>query len=676
MTSLEAKLLHACDIGKPLEVQKLLEQGADLHFTDRNGSTALNEACVQGHAPVVGLLLRSGADPNVGDNELTTPLHRCCFHGWHVCVPLLLDAGADPYQLNDRRKSALDVTKNEFIKKKILDFPAEKTKQLLEEWKEKNKVRDAERAERQKIKDEEEKRLQAEAAQRQEKREAKQEDERVKAAAAAEAKRKRDEEQRELARLEESNLKSVSGRPDIYVTGCVDKEVNGRYVEVIRHEHRVELHKNGDKTCTIIWASYTKEWRLACGNLKGGNTLFRNPESRLVNDVPLEGWMKWFGNGSTPTFTTERPENWVDDTDIVPLVPEEVPISSPKNTENKGLLSPKSPTKTREFLEPTSSLRIVPEADEPCMIPEAVKVLDSNEEEKSWIVDSMPPVDPTVECITEAKNIGNEYFAKGDLIRCIDRFTRSITAAEELEEQDENTKYLLGILHSNRSLAFMKLESPPYPLIVQDCNAALEADPGNFKALYRRANALSVVGDYEPAFKDINKVLEHYLRNNLGSNPAAVKLRDEIKENLEQERIKWHGTSRQRQWNVVASQAEETPNIIPTLRQKAKPKTKWTRADVEKHLESGRTGADFWDNFCTIDVFKTTYQKIGISVDAFAHLLQVLPQAEFDETLKNEFLQAALKTISPTVLDMLSSKEKDLLQKLDKGAFHSMVEVR
>lgn len=670
--TLDEELLQAADLGKTLECQRLIVAGADVNCQTRNGSTPLNEACVQGHTPVVGLLLREGADPNITDVDLRTPLHRCSFHGWESCIDLLLKFGANPTLQDDRGRIPVEVASREVAKKKIEAFPKEETERLLGEWKEKNKERDRVVEQKRREKAEAAEIAATEYAQRQAAKEERAKRETEKTRQAAEAKRLREEERRRIEEEEANNLVSISGRGDIYVSGSQDKQLNGRYVEIVRHEHRVELQKIGCRKTHIFWASYTNEWRLTCANIKGGNTLFRNPQKEFLNDVPLEGWVKWFGNGDVPKFSKEPPsaEELEKDAQM-----EGYQVESPKfGAAPKSPKSiPSSPTRTPgvEYLEPHSLLDIVPHEDEPCVV--SMQQCGVEEIEHKWILDGMEPVEATTEAIAQAKTEGNAYFTAGDTRKCIDRFSRAITAAQSIEVEngkDDNLRKTIGILHSNRSLALMKLDPPEYEMIVMDCNTALHEDPANFKALYRRAVALSTLGDYERAFQDITKVLDHYMKNNAGSNPQAVKLRDEIKENLRSERTMWRGSGRERTWNraIPASKEEENQEMSFSLKASVKPRAKlqWTRADVEKHLESTKTGAAFWDNFCSLSIFQQAYAKVGMSVNAFAHLLKVLPEATFNEDTKKKYLEVALKTLSPTVLHMLSQDERLILEALDK----------
>ena len=55
-------LYYASINGEVDQVTALLVEGADVHYTNEHGWTALHMACWNGHAAVVPLLLDAGAD--------------------------------------------------------------------------------------------------------------------------------------------------------------------------------------------------------------------------------------------------------------------------------------------------------------------------------------------------------------------------------------------------------------------------------------------------------------------------------------------------------------------------------------------------------------------------------------------------------------------------------------
>ncbi|MFP3265357.1 MAG: ankyrin repeat domain-containing protein, partial [Acidilobus sp.] len=67
-------LFEAIDRGDVEEVRRLLKVLGP-NARDRDGTTPLHEAALNGLANVVKLLLDSGADPNARDRHRVTPLH-------------------------------------------------------------------------------------------------------------------------------------------------------------------------------------------------------------------------------------------------------------------------------------------------------------------------------------------------------------------------------------------------------------------------------------------------------------------------------------------------------------------------------------------------------------------------------------------------------------------------
>jgi len=71
--------LHvACEVGDPVIVEQMLEDGADVNVTDKNGRAPLHIACKWGHTNVTMELLERGSNPLTPDSTGLTPLHVAC----------------------------------------------------------------------------------------------------------------------------------------------------------------------------------------------------------------------------------------------------------------------------------------------------------------------------------------------------------------------------------------------------------------------------------------------------------------------------------------------------------------------------------------------------------------------------------------------------------------------
>ncbi|KAK7867801.1 hypothetical protein R5R35_001213 [Gryllus longicercus] len=90
------QLCDAARGGRLRDVQRLIDSGADVNYTDGDGSTPLHKAAFNAHAEVVSLLLQRGADPNAVNCSGDSALHFAAWNdGSGRCVVLLVRAGAD-----------------------------------------------------------------------------------------------------------------------------------------------------------------------------------------------------------------------------------------------------------------------------------------------------------------------------------------------------------------------------------------------------------------------------------------------------------------------------------------------------------------------------------------------------------------------------------------------------
>ncbi|KFW81073.1 Sperm-associated antigen 1, partial [Manacus vitellinus] len=114
---------------------------------------------------------------------------------------------------------------------------------------------------------------------------------------------------------------------------------------------------------------------------------------------------------------------------------------------------------------------------------------------------------------TREKEKGNEAFAIGDYMEAVTYYTRSISVIPT------------AAAYNNKAQAEIKLQD--WDSALQDCEKVLDMEPGNIKALLRRATVHSQLQNYQTAIEDLNKVLGVE-----PENPIAKKKLLEIEEKL------------------------------------------------------------------------------------------------------------------------------------------------
>lgn len=98
--------------------------------------------------------------------------------------------------------------------------------------------------------------------------------------------------------------------------------------------------------------------------------------------------------------------------------------------------------------------------------------------------------------LSTLRDEGNKFFGKKDYVKaleCYDKALKSVPASH----QDK------PLLHSNKAACHMM--GKKYKEAVNECTAALEAQPGYHKALTRRAKAYEQMGHYKQALSDVQK---------------------------------------------------------------------------------------------------------------------------------------------------------------------------
>ncbi|MFH1039165.1 MAG: ankyrin repeat domain-containing protein [PVC group bacterium] len=82
--------------GDIAEVNRLIQEGADVNLPDESGSMTLHHAAFNNHTEIARLLIKNGAGLEAVEGEFGyTPLHIATRAGWEEMAALLLAAGAD-----------------------------------------------------------------------------------------------------------------------------------------------------------------------------------------------------------------------------------------------------------------------------------------------------------------------------------------------------------------------------------------------------------------------------------------------------------------------------------------------------------------------------------------------------------------------------------------------------
>lgn len=99
---------------------------------------------------------------------------------------------------------------------------------------------------------------------------------------------------------------------------------------------------------------------------------------------------------------------------------------------------------------------------------------------------------------------GNTLFKAGDMQGALCSYTKALKLSDGKAES--------AILHRNRSACYLRLED--YSKAEADASKALDADPGDVKALFRRAQALQKLGRLDQAFMDAKRCAQLEPKNN------------------------------------------------------------------------------------------------------------------------------------------------------------------
>uniref|UniRef100_UPI00358FF3F3 peptidyl-prolyl cis-trans isomerase FKBP4-like n=1 Tax=Myxine glutinosa TaxID=7769 RepID=UPI00358FF3F3 len=133
-----------------------------------------------------------------------------------------------------------------------------------------------------------------------------------------------------------------------------------------------------------------------------------------------------------------------------------------------------------------------------------VKLKDFEKAKESWEMDTKEKLEQSA----IVKDKGSKYFKVGKIHQAISMYKKLTSWLDHeyamSEDEDRTSKALLLAAHSNLALCYLRLGEPI--LAAESSDKALELDPNNEKALFRRGEARTAQGDFEAARLDFQAV--------------------------------------------------------------------------------------------------------------------------------------------------------------------------
>jgi len=140
------------------------------------------------------------------------------------------------------------------------------------------------------------------------------------------------------------------------------------------------------------------------------------------------------------------------------------------------------------------------------------------------------------------RELGNEYFKKGDAVRAVRRYKKSLSYAEseyglsDDEKKTASNKKLLA--HLNIAAAYLKAND--FKEARESSTKALAIDAANAKGLFRRGTALLELGEWDEARKDLKRALE-IEPGNTAAQAALHTLQQRVAKQAESDRKRYKG---------------------------------------------------------------------------------------------------------------------------------------
>jgi len=156
-----------------------------------------------------------------------------------------------------------------------------------------------------------------------------------------------------------------------------------------------------------------------------------------------------------------------------------------------------------------------------------LKLISFTKAEDSW---SLSPEAKTAR-LSQLKDAGSEIFKSGRIRYALTRYVAGARMYEHEKTPTEEAKSILKLVHLNEAMCNLKLEQ--FAKVETACSKVLKEEPENVKALYRRAQALFKLGEFDRAMADAKRGLE-IEPSNSDLRQLYSSIRDEVKKNNDQ----------------------------------------------------------------------------------------------------------------------------------------------
>ncbi|KAF3854761.1 hypothetical protein F7725_022816 [Dissostichus mawsoni] len=154
-----------------------------------------------------------------------------------------------------------------------------------------------------------------------------------------------------------------------------------------------------------------------------------------------------------------------------------------------------------------------------------IKLAAFEKAKESWEMNTVEKLEQSI----IVKEKGTQYFKEGKYKQASVQYKRIVSWLENesgLSEEDEKKAKVLQLAANlNLAMCFLKLQEPNKAL--ENCDKALELNPSNEKALFRRGEALFGMKEFDQAKDVFQQVLQLYPANKAAKSQTRIKAQHE-----------------------------------------------------------------------------------------------------------------------------------------------------